>query len=434
MKKKLTNNLGLKILAVFVSFALWLIVVNYDDPVISNSYSGIPVEIINADSLTDQGKVYEVLNNTDTISVTITGKRSVVESISRENIRAIADMEDITIMNTVGIQLSTNKNYNQLDSIETEQGVLELAIEDLKEINMPINMVVAGEPAENFIVGNISTNQNTVKISGPESVVSQIARVVSEVNVTGRTSDITTTAEVRLYDVNGNIIEHPNLSLSTRNINVSAEILATKAVEIVYNYSGILEEGYVISDDITADRMAVYLAGRQSALDGITALEIPATAINVDGLSETFTVTVDLERYLPEGIILAESDFDGRVAVTVPIAATITRTLSVPLANVSVNHVPNGYQAELMISSDNVSENEGETVRFDVVAVGLPGAFTDVTGRVVYASVDIDDYLTSIDQTELTEGVYQMELTFYLPEGVELTDTYFVDVKIEAVE
>lgn len=434
MKKKLTNNLGLKLLAVFVSFALWLIVVNYDDPVISNSYSGISVEIINADSLTDQGKVYEVLNNTDTISVTITGKRSVVESISRENIRAIADMEDLTIMNTVGIQLSTNKNYNQLDSIETEQGVLELAIEDLKEINMPINMVVAGEPAENYIVGNISTNQNTVKISGPESVVSQIARVVSEVNVSGRTSDITTTAEVRLYDANGNIIEHPNLSLSTRNINVSAEILATKAVEIVYNYSGILEEGYIISDDITADRMAVYLAGRPSALDSINTLDIPATAINVDGQNETFTVTVDLDRYLPDGIILAESDFDGRVAVTVPIAATITRTLSVPLANVSVNHVPNGYQAELMISSDNVSEHEGEMVRFDVVAVGLPASFTDVTGRAVYASVDINDYLTSIDQTELTEGVYRMELTFYLPEGIELTDTYYVDVKIEAVE
>lgn len=56
MKSKLTYNLGLKVLSVFIAFALWLIVVNYDDPTISNTYSGIQVEIVNQDALTDQGK------------------------------------------------------------------------------------------------------------------------------------------------------------------------------------------------------------------------------------------------------------------------------------------------------------------------------------------------------------------------------------------
>ena len=62
MKQKLTNNLGLKLISVALSVILWLIVVSIDDPVISRTYSGIEVEVLNADAVTSQGKVYEILD------------------------------------------------------------------------------------------------------------------------------------------------------------------------------------------------------------------------------------------------------------------------------------------------------------------------------------------------------------------------------------
>ena len=57
MRQKLTNNLGLKLISVALSFILWLVVVSIDDPVISRTFSGIEVEILNADAITSQGKV-----------------------------------------------------------------------------------------------------------------------------------------------------------------------------------------------------------------------------------------------------------------------------------------------------------------------------------------------------------------------------------------
>ena len=62
MKKALTNNLGLKILSLFVACAIWLMVVNIDDPVITATYSGVVVEVINGSSLTEKGKIYEILD------------------------------------------------------------------------------------------------------------------------------------------------------------------------------------------------------------------------------------------------------------------------------------------------------------------------------------------------------------------------------------
>ena len=116
MKKKLTNNLGLKILALFFSVILWLIVVNINDPVVAMSFSGIEVEIRNADSITSQGKVYEILEGNTKIDVVVRAKRSIIDSLSKENIRAIADMEELTFMDTVGISLSTNKYNDKLDN------------------------------------------------------------------------------------------------------------------------------------------------------------------------------------------------------------------------------------------------------------------------------------------------------------------------------
>ena len=51
-KAKILENLSLKILAVFISILLWLIVINVSDPVSDTSYSDIPLTVVNADSIT----------------------------------------------------------------------------------------------------------------------------------------------------------------------------------------------------------------------------------------------------------------------------------------------------------------------------------------------------------------------------------------------
>ncbi len=113
MKKKLTANLGLKILAVLFSVVIWFIVININDPVDKVVFRKIPVEILNEDAVTSQGKVYEILDGTNVIDVTVWAKRSVLDTLSADNIIATADMQEINLMDTmVRIKLSTNK-YNE---------------------------------------------------------------------------------------------------------------------------------------------------------------------------------------------------------------------------------------------------------------------------------------------------------------------------------
>lgn len=426
---KLTENWGLKLLAVVISFALWLVVVNIDDPVISYTHSGIPVEIVNGDSLTSKGKVYEVMDNSDTISVTLIGKRSVVESIGKDDIKAKADIQDLTLMNTVEIQVTTNKNFNQLDAIKSDTNALELSIENIKEVHLPINVNVLGDPASGYIVGDYSTNQNTVRVSGPESVVDKIVKAECVISVEGRTSDISTTADIQLLDEYGELVEHKNLTSNISTINVSASILATKAVDVVYSYSGVPNDGYVVIGELESDRKAVYIAGKQSVIDNIHTITIPATAINVDGKTETYTTVVNIGRYLPDGVRLADKNFDGEAAVTVTIESTVERIINVPISNLKFINVPD----EMSASVDGLGEDmvvEGDNVYLKFKAIGVSGAFDDITGDDITGYINVQGYMDGVGLTTIPAGSYSMEVVFILPDGIQTYDGYEVGVQI----
>ena len=88
----ITNNIGLKLLAVVISCGLWFMVDSITDPVEKKVFNNIPVEIINADLITNEGKVYEVLDGTDTVNVTAIGISSVFEYVTRDDLKAVADM------------------------------------------------------------------------------------------------------------------------------------------------------------------------------------------------------------------------------------------------------------------------------------------------------------------------------------------------------
>ena len=73
MKKLLTNNLGLKLLSIVAAAMLWLVVLYIEDPVMYADFSPIQVTILNENVITDQGKVYQIEDNSDVICALLPG-------------------------------------------------------------------------------------------------------------------------------------------------------------------------------------------------------------------------------------------------------------------------------------------------------------------------------------------------------------------------
>ena len=191
MKRKLTDNLGLKIGSILFAALLWLLVTNINNPSMTHRYNDIPVTLINTEYLTGQGKTYEVLDNSDRINtVTITGPRTIVNSIRQGDILAVADMSRITTDNTVPIQISSAQYNENLDSIKMSSEEVLLKVEERKSISLPLKASTSGPLQEGYIIGDVTTDQNLVRVSGPESLVSAIASAEVSVAVGGFTGDI----------------------------------------------------------------------------------------------------------------------------------------------------------------------------------------------------------------------------------------------------
>lgn len=96
--KTLVNNIGYKILAVVFAFILWLVVYNIDDPNKTVRFT-TNVMVENESAITDMNKCYEVLNGTNTVTFSVTAKRSVINKLEDTDFIATADMNRM-IMNS----------------------------------------------------------------------------------------------------------------------------------------------------------------------------------------------------------------------------------------------------------------------------------------------------------------------------------------------
>ena len=130
MRKKLTHNLGLKLASLVLAFVLWFLVVQINDPKDTERFTNVQVKLINTELLEKEGKVYEVLDNTDKVSVTVSAPRSIIDQMRASDIVAEADMSRLTDINTIVITYATPNV--EVNSIEGDHDVVRLSVEDKK--------------------------------------------------------------------------------------------------------------------------------------------------------------------------------------------------------------------------------------------------------------------------------------------------------------
>lgn len=425
MKKKIMNNLDLKILALLFSIIFWLIVVNIDDPVKTVQFSGIEVQIQNADELLEQGKVYEVLDGTGTVTVTIKGRRSVVEDISKENITAVADMKDLTSMDTLSIVVSSNKYANEIDDIKCDQDNVRLSIEDLKRIQEVIQVEVIGEPADGYILGTTTTNLNQIYLEGPESLINEVSYAKAILEVDGVSSNVSSSVPIKLYNSNDKEIDDERITMNIRTVSVNQEILMTKTVPLEFKVGGTPAEGYDTTGVVTTNTPEVLIAGKKSVIEGIDSIIIPESILNVSGLQEDLEVRIKLTDYLPGNIILADGSAGGFVEINVEIEKETFVTIAFDKSDVEVIHLPAGYHADVL-ADGNYLTNEETTLR----VYGLADNLKEIDAENVKPQLNMAAYMLQNGLEELNPGVYNMVPDFGLPEGAYLKDGFKIQVRI----
>ena len=409
--KTLVNNLGFKILAVVLAFILWLVVYNIDDPKKSKTFT-TNVTVENASAVTDMNKCYEVLDGTNTVTFTVTGKRSELEKLDDTDFSAVADMNRLIINDkgnkaSVPIEISAKRTYTSV-SINNKNKYMELSLEDLMSRRFMISADTSGKVAAGYALGEVSvTNPNVLNVSGPASIVKKVDKV--DVRIVPTDPNKTDNVIPVLYDSDGNEVDTTQLKLSNTTVTISAKILSVKEVPLVFSTTGTPYGEYRVVE-ISSTPDTVKLKGASNVLNPLVSLEIPANVINVSGAREDVKTTIDISEYLPDGVELVDSSA-ASVTVTVRIEAYASRTYHLQTSDIRVNSLPDGL---------NLSFDKAQ------VSVTVSGLQDDLN------KLNASDLAASIDASQLSEGTHQVELSLKLDEDHYAYQPITVSVTVKA--
>ncbi len=424
MKNRLTRNVGLKLSSVLLAVVLWLVVNSITNPTVPQTYYNIPVKLVNTDLITESGQVYEVLDGTDVINrVVVRAPRSVVSELKDENIIATADVNDISSLDTIAIKLTTDRSNRDISSITGSIDTVKLKIENEKMKSLALKTSTSGEVADGYLVGDIITDQNLVRITGPESIVDQITKASVDVEIGGMTNDIVTNAEIKLYDAEDHEVSNKNITQNIKTVGVKVGIWQKKSVPIIYNVSGIAAQGYRTTGDITGSGENVEIAGKASTLRNISSIEIPAEVLDITGQTESLVKEIDLRQFLPDNIFLVNSE-DAVRTVTVSVEAEISKRLEIRGDRVRMVNMPDGYQ----VSISELDES------FVIEVIGLSRDVATLQAGNITGTVDVARWMQESGMEEPQPGFYTVEVDFGLPENVTLRDAVTVMLHISEPE
>jgi YbbR domain-containing protein len=408
MRKKLTHNVVLKIVSALFAIILWLIVVNIIDPVETKSFINIQVTVENEDVIKSQGKVYDIIDNSGSISVSVKGRRSALEALKTADFLAVADMKEMIVADTVPIEVTVSKYNDSIKEITPKTRTLKISIDDSATKQFAINTTIIGTPEDGYAVGDIACNPSVLKVTGAASVVNKISKVAVMIDVDGMSSTITTTATPKLYNSDGDIIESTSLEYKTGDVAVIVDLLKTKEIKLQYEIKGNPSENYQYIDSVCSPD-TITIAGEEEELAKIESIDIPD--IDITDATANVQQIIDITSYLPSEVRLVDSS-ESSVLVTAILEQLVTQKIEVTMNSIELQNIPTKYTINY-VNNDNI-----------IVSVkGLPEIVNDLKASNISASVD----LSGINET----GVQNVPVTVTLTEG---TDAKIIgDVTINVV-
>ena len=411
LKMSLTNNIGLKFLAVLIALVLWLAIVNVNDPEKTITVSNIPISVTNESAITSRDMVYNVKSE-QYLNITVSGKRSFVSNLSAEDFRATASLKELSKVNSIPVDVTT-KNASlgrKITIVKQSAQTILVDVENVEEKDFT-DLVVeyTGKVADGYVAGLSSMSTDEVTVKAPTSIIDKIKKVAVRCSLDGTNTNISKKCPVILYDKNDKEIKSDEIELSDKKIRVNVNVLRAKQVPISTinkDELGKPADGYVVDDVIlSSDSITVY--GSEESLDSIESLDIQDD-IDVSDAKGDVTQNIDVTGKLPKGLSVSG---ESTITVKVLIKKLITRTFEYDASEVSLNDLSSDLDVQLVTKK---------------VKVTLQGE------EEVISQLTKDDMPISADLGKVKEGTTTVHVDVAVPDNTTLMNNVTIKIKAKA--
>lgn len=381
------------ILSVLIAFFIWMAAL-LAAPEITKHIKGVPITVDIPTSA-----MLEVVAGDDTlVSLILDGKQYEIGNYGPENVRVTADASSITGPGTYEVPLVVNDNGTRSYTVTSiSPSTVTLTFEERSTKLLPIQIDITGLSIPKEYVApedEIVLEPATVEVSGAESLISQVARAVVEVDFS---REVNTTqyqnCKVTYYDLEGNRLTTEGLSYFHADVNSVAVTIPVKRVTTLPLTLSFLNipENFPIEElkyALSVDSLTV--AAEDSVLRNYSSLILGY--IDFKQLNLLTGAQTDFTVQLPEGFTRLE---DTEV-VTVSFEADDIASANLNLKNFQLTNMPEGYTVSV----------EEESLKVHILG-----------RKNIISSIATGDFVVKVDLSNvpLRSGQFEIPVSIYAP-------------------
>lgn len=416
-KAWLLDDWWLKIISLFLAFFIWFVVVQANNPTDTQLFTNVKVTLVNTEVFDENNQVYNIVGTTDTVNVTVRAPKSVLSSLKVSDILAEADVNDM-VDGEIKINYSVYGNYS-VESVKGDRNTIKVELEDKKRKYIQLGTEYVGQVADGYMVGGMKADQNMIEISGPKSAVDKVVSAAVTIDVTDAKNSLSANVEIKLYDRDGKVINENSIAKQVDYVHVDLEILEIKTVTIYGSKIGTPADGYIYTGSLQISPATIQVAGNPSDLVGVNRLVI-TDSVDITGATEDVVSTVDLNKYLPENLRFADSEFDGEATITVFIEEKEYKNYDINASAVVFNNVPSGAAAEVI----------SPTGKFTITLAGLKSELDVMTSESIVVAIDFAAWMTENNMSILKADTYRIPADIYVTGNISCPMEVVLEVKV----
>ncbi len=329
-------------ISLLVAFGMWSYVITEVSPGSEWTYLDVPVKLEGETVLKERKLIITGISDTN-VDLTLSGNRSDLIELNSSNITLKADMTKIYDPGThkIGYDITFPGNVasNAFTRVNQYPDSITVTVERLETKEVPVNIIYQGKAPDGYVVrrADVLLDNETIKVTGPASVVAQISQAVVGVDLTDQKESISQSYRYMLCNSDGAGVDSELITVNTEMVHVDLAIHRKKQVDLTVTVipgGGATEENV----DIVLDVESIWVSGSDMALEQV-GNSINLGTINLADYDSSVKLTFNIPVF--EGV----TNDSGETEVNVSLNFKGLMTREIVIDEFAITGVPEGYEA-----------------------------------------------------------------------------------------
>ena len=369
------------VFSLICALLIWVYVSEANGPEITQPFPGVNVVYEGENTMRESRGLIISDQRTTSAKVILTGNRRTIASLNATDLRVVIDLNEIMTTGNYSrapkIEYTKKIDTSTITQTVINPEVISFYVDKLSVHPVPVVGVFNGNAAEGYSADPLEFDTETIRLYGPEKIISQVDHALVEVSRTDVDKTLNFEASYILIDAQGNRFESDEITTDRDTVNVTLPISAVKEVNLVVDLiagAGATKEN--VKWEIKPE--TITLTGDAETLAGVNSISIAKIDLSTvdSALTETYKIV------FPNGT--ETTDGVKEATLTLELRGLAKKTVTIEQGSITCTNVSEGYQAAVMNATlDNV------------VIRGPEQVLRGITENNIRAVANLNDYGTA---------------------------------------